>query len=264
VSRRSRALCGDSMRRNTPASAWLRLAAPSTATGPLLGLGGTYGTNGRNGIYLALSTFGRKGNDMAQYEELIAVSIKERQHAIRLATADLDRLRDQLTSTEAVLRKLGPNSERSDLLQRVRARLAEVVALRRERVTQVATKLIANGAVTVSKYHGSGTALLAPLSQAVASSSANSYLLMVSRILGIDSPAFAAQSTARKANHWPVLVRTMCVARYFATLYRRACGSRRGRSMGGCPDQPPEQSVTRSAAAQSRIVAPIGAPPAFC
>ncbi|MFP4896127.1 hypothetical protein [Paraburkholderia sp. EG304] len=202
---------------------------------------------------------------MAQYEELIAVSIKERQHAIKLATADLDRLLDQLKATEAVLSKLEPNSERMVLLLRVRARLSEVMSLRRERVTRVVMNVIVNPVVdTVGKYRVRGTDLVGPLTDERYLHSTNSYMLMVGRMFGLDTSASSAETTPRKPIYWRQFVRKMCVARYFASLHRRACASRRARSIGVRPDQTPKPTVTRSAAAQSRLVAPISAPPAFC
>jgi hypothetical protein len=205
---------------------------------------------------------------MRQYQASIAVSIKERQHAVRLATADLDRLRDKLKSTEALLLKLKPCLELTNLLLRVRVRLAEVASLRRERVTRVATNFIADPIATVGKVRShAGAILLAPLTTKVRyQPSMNGYLSMVGQIFGLGTPDTAplSQGMQRTAICCRVFLWKMHVARYFASLHRRAYASHRANSIGACGNQPPKQFVTRSAAAQSRLVAPGGAPPAFC
>lgn len=204
---------------------------------------------------------------MRQYQTFISVSIKERQHAVRLATVDLDGLRDKLKSTEALLLKLEPCLERTNLLLRVRDRLSEVSSLRTERVARVAINFVPAPSATAGNAGSFGRAIFLTSSTTKVryQPSMSGYLSLLSRFFGLGTPdpEPASHVTQRAGIYRRVLLWRVRLARYFASLHSSAYASHRADSIGARGDQARTRFVTRSAAAQSRLVAPSSAPPAF-
>lgn len=194
---------------------------------------------------------------MLTWDDQVELSQKERRRVRELATSGLDRVLVQLSRTRAMLEAMPrPDLYRDALLTRVCAEQVRVAELRRERLAQVAKRLPESGRLIsvpwgwLEKYLGSK-----PTDYEV--------IRRNGRPVTFEGASGEAPGWVKQLQRTYALLSVRRGGELLKSLRTRTLAKRRTRCGAvGLAGRVPS-ILTRSAAARTRMVAPIGAPPSI-
>ena len=194
---------------------------------------------------------------MLTWDDQVELSQKERRRVRELATSGLDRVLVQLSRTRAMLEAMPrPDQNRDALLARVCAEQVRVAELRRERLAQVAKRLPESGRLIsvpwgwLEKYLGSKPADYEVIRRN-------------GRLVTFEGASSEAPGWVKQLQRTYALLSVRRGGELLKSLRTRTLAKRRARCGAvGLAGRVPS-ILTRSAAARTRMVAPIGAPPSI-
>lgn len=194
---------------------------------------------------------------MLTWDDEVELSQKERRRVRELATSGLDRVLVQLSRTRAMLEAMPrPDLYRDALLTRVCAEQVRVAELRRERLAQVAKRLPESGRLIsvpwgwLEKYLGSK-----PTDYEV--------IRRNGRPVAFEGASSEAPGWVKQLQRTYALLSVRRGGELLKSLRTRTLAKRRARcgAVGLAVRVP--SIFTRSAAARTRMVVPIGTPPSI-